>query len=200
MLRWQSERLSRTHADLLAQQRTRPAVRFFLSDLYAPRDFSRRDRDLERLAPILVRVLPSHVLHTLALALEMNVVTEQLDAGLAEQLAADDALTEPLVAAGIRRVRDYRERRRQIDLIREVGEDLDEIVATPGVYPALRLAAKPAELAGLGELQGLLERGFRAFRHMRGAAGFLGTIVGRELEILGRLENGHPRPFDLGSR
>ena len=49
---------------------------------------------------------------------------------------------------------------------------------------ALKMMRKPAELAGLGELQGFLERGYRAFSAMRGGAGeFVSIVVARERVI-----------------
>ena len=43
---------------------------------------------------------------------------------------------------------------------------------------------KPAELAGLDELQGFLERGYRAFGVMRGGASeFVSIVVARERAI-----------------
>ena len=48
MLRiWQSERLKKTHADILHSPLYGPACRFFLNDIYAAEDFSRRDNDIE---------------------------------------------------------------------------------------------------------------------------------------------------------
>jgi hypothetical protein len=35
---WQSERLSQTYADMLADDRSRPLCQFFMSDIYAARD------------------------------------------------------------------------------------------------------------------------------------------------------------------
>ena len=46
---WQMERLAQTHAALLASERYGPACRFFLSDLFAPRDFSQRDQGFQHL-------------------------------------------------------------------------------------------------------------------------------------------------------
>ena len=57
--------------------------------------------------------------------------------------------------------------------------------------PALEVArGKPAELAGLGELQKFLERGYSAFKGMRDPAKFVNTIVEREWDILKRLYAG----------
>ena len=52
---WQCERLLATHADLAAHPRYGPGVDFFVGDLYAPKDFSARDADIERAAQALIR-------------------------------------------------------------------------------------------------------------------------------------------------
>jgi hypothetical protein len=49
--RWQSARLARTYADLAAQPRYAPAVDYFLNDLYAPKDFTKRDAEMIRIYP-----------------------------------------------------------------------------------------------------------------------------------------------------
>lgn len=199
---WQARRLARTHADLLAHPRYRPAVQFFLSDLYAAKDFSQRDHKLVRISPMLARALSDNALHTMGLALEMNVVTEELDGALEKTLAESgfpEALSEATYARAYRRCGEAGKRRRQIELIREVGEDLDEIVTRPWIRRALRLAGRPARMSGLGDLHELLERGFDAFHRMRGAREFLDAIVGRELRIMDRIYARHPEPFDLAA-
>ena len=71
---WQSQRLAQTYADLLADPRSSPALRFFLSDLYAPRDFSQRDHDVERIYAFLSRVMPAQTLQLLT-----DVIAESPD-------------------------------------------------------------------------------------------------------------------------
>jgi hypothetical protein len=67
--RWQALRLARTYADLSASERHGPATAFFLSDLYGDRDFTERDRSLERAYPLLVKVLPDAALLPVARAI-----------------------------------------------------------------------------------------------------------------------------------
>src|SRR5215207_1629077 len=55
---WQSARLRRTYADLADSPRYGAAIRFFQQDLYGVRDFSRRDADLARIVPMMVRMAP----------------------------------------------------------------------------------------------------------------------------------------------
>ncbi len=197
---WQVERLATTHADLLGNPRYRTAVRFFLDDLYGPMDFRQRDNELARISPMLARVLSENALRTMGRALEMNILTEEVDAAIERSLSDlgfPDTLDEEVYVRALRRCDDADKRRRQIELIREVGEDLDEIVSRPWIERALKMARRPASLSGLGDLHQLLERGFYAFHGMRGADEFLEAIVGRELEILERIQDRHPRPFRL---
>ena len=49
---WQSQRLQQTYSDLHATQRYRPAVDFFVNDLYGSPDLSRRDDQLLRVYPV----------------------------------------------------------------------------------------------------------------------------------------------------
>ena len=61
----------------------------------------------------------------------------------------------------------------------------------------LKLMRRPAHMAGLGDLQDFLERGFESFREMKGADEFLATLRGREEKILSRLFSGEPEPFSI---
>jgi hypothetical protein len=79
---WQAGRLARTHADLLASPRFGAAAKFFLTDLYGPKDFSSRDEEVERILPLLTRMLPASALHTVALAVELDALSEALDSAV----------------------------------------------------------------------------------------------------------------------
>jgi len=198
--RWQAQRLARSYADLLASERYRPAAEFFLTDLYGEKDFTKRDQDVERMYPSMVKVLPDAALHTIALAVEVDVLSAELDQALWEvltgELGVKERITEAQYAEGFRRCANLPQRRRQVQLIRRVGDDLDAVVAKPMLYQVLKLARKPAQMAGFAELHDFLERGFSAFRHMGGAEEFLETIVSRETRLLERIFSGHPRPFE----
>ena len=196
---WQSERLQRTHADLLHNPRYKPAVEFFLEELYGNKDFSRRDSDVERAAPLLIKTMPANVLHTLAMGIELNVLSHELDAKLLQVLIQDlgvkEQITETVYAKAYRLCDNYAQRARQIELIDILGKDLDRAVHNPFVYAAVLMSKGPAHLAGFGQLHEFIESGFKAFRHMGGSQEFLQTIVGREQQILDRTYSGHPHPF-----
>lgn len=197
---WQAQRLARTYADLVADPRYAPATAFFLSDVYGERDFTERDRTIQRVMPLIRKTLPEASLAPIEQAMELHELTTALDATLCEVLVGEvgmtDSLTEAAYAEGYRRCRNRQQRERQIELLLAVGKHLDRVVAKPMLRHMLYLARRPARLAGFGDVQEFLERGFKSFKHMGGAAEFIRTIESREQTILDRLFAGHPRPFD----
>jgi hypothetical protein len=199
--KWQALRLARTYADLSASERYAPATAFFLSDLYGERDFTERDLSLERAYPVLVKILPNAVILPVAWAIELHALTAELDRALCKALQVQGritgGITESAYASAYRYCANPRLRQRQIDLLLAVGERLDRVVGKPLLRRLLRMARKPAHAAGFAQLQDFLERGLSAFKHMRGASGFLATIARRETQISERLFAGATHPFDL---
>ena len=56
--RYQQRRFAHTYDDLLKTSRYGPAARFFLDELYGPRDYSERDAQFARVVPALARLSP----------------------------------------------------------------------------------------------------------------------------------------------
>ncbi|MFT3849334.1 MAG: hypothetical protein QM739_11885 [Propionivibrio sp.] len=201
---WQAARLSRSYPDLLASERFGKAARFFLSDLYGPKDFSSRDEEVERIMPLLLSILPLSALQTLSLAIEVDALSEEFDAAMIAELgkagcfksACDiDAISDAAYAKAYRKVGRRLDRERQIDLIGATGKALDRLAKKPLLTTLLRIMRGPAHLAGLGDLHEFLESGFDAFRHMGDAHKFLDTIDTRERRVLENLFGGATRPF-----
>lgn len=202
---WQSRRLAHTHADLLRSPRYQPAAKFFLEELYGDRDFRQREHDLAYIAPMMIRILPAGVLHTTALALELNALSYELDAAMTRTLIVDfhfqEALDEATYIAAYRRCARYDLRRHQVDLVEQLGQDLEKIVHKHFIHTALKLAKTPARLAGVGELHRFLDAGFHAFRHMGAdAETFVATITRRERTIMEQISAGHPHPLALNEK
>jgi hypothetical protein len=181
--RWQSRRLAATYADFSAQPRYHDATRFFLEDLYGPKDFSRRDDAMLRILPTMARLLPKNAVETAALAIELDALSESLDHRVAKALPAG-AITQESYAEANRAACGRDEREHQIELIVAVGKRLDALVRKPLVLGTLQLMRQPARATGLTDLQDFLERGFRAFRAMHGAHEFLRALREREMAIL----------------
>jgi hypothetical protein len=198
---WQAERLARTYADLLEQPRYRSACLFFLEDIYAARDFSQRDHDLETMYDFMRRFVPDAVSRPAALTIKLHRMTEVLDRQLLDvlvnQLGVTDSITVEQYAEGYRRCDNYRERVEQIDAIIEICEHIDGIVRNRITGPALSIAKRPLRGAGYGEVVTFLERGYDSFKRMHGSRHFRKTLQEREMGILDRFYANDPEPFRL---
>jgi hypothetical protein len=193
---WQARRLRQTYADLAVQARYADAIQFFEKDLYGNPDFARRDADLARVVPVMVRMLPEKVIETVAHAVELNALSHELDASLLPCLPRSGvAFSVAEYCEAYRRMGRREDRERQITLIAEVGAALDAHVRKPLVGAALGMMRKPAQIAGFGLLHDFLDRGFTAFRNMRGAHDFLSVVVGRETSLMERIMLGDCAPF-----
>ena len=195
--RWQAARLRKSFALILENPKMRSAGEFFLTDLYADKDFSARDRDVAKILPLMARILPQSLLLAAVDTIELAVLSQAFDLAMAQQIhlnkKADIDLQDYIQA--YRKVGCRRLRKHQIDLIIRVGKNLDAAVQKHGVYQLLKASRTPARLAGLHELQGFLERGFEAFDQMGGADEFLEMVSASEYEISQRLFDGHKNPF-----
>jgi hypothetical protein len=183
---YQARRFERTYADLLANPRYQAAARFFLEELYGPHEFGARDAQFARIVPPLVRLFPEEIVGTVATLARLHALSESLDDEMARQL---DTAT-PDAAAYVRswqRTGRADDRQRQIELTLEIGKALERYTRNPVLKGALRMMRRPAQAAGLGELQRFLEAGFDTFGAMRGAAEFLGTVRERELALCAAL-------------
>jgi hypothetical protein len=194
---WQRQRLAETYADLIYQKRYRAAGEFFLNELYGGLHFRERDQEMERVLPAMVRMLRDDMLLVLAEAFELQSLSLQFDMDM----------TRLLREAGWRKLdpERYRElyrscgraadRKRQIDLIRHLGLQLNELVHHRLVLMLIRMLRGPARAAGFGKLQGFLEEGLQAFREMGDGTDFILTIWHREAIIMSRLLEGDGDPF-----
>ena len=196
---WQAERLARTYADLLDQPRYRPACLFFLEDIYAARDFSQRDHDLEKMYDFMRRFVPDAVSRPAALTINLHRMTEHLDSQLLEvlvnQLGVTDSITVEQYAEAYRRCDNYQARVDQIDDIVNICNHIDDIVRNPVTGPALKIAKRPLRAAGYGEVVEFLESGYDSFKRMHGSHHFRKTLRDRELEALDRMYANDPDPF-----
>lgn len=182
---FQAARLGRTHADLLESPRTAPAARFFLTDLYGSKDLSKLDADVRKVVPTMQRLLPAAGLETVADAIELEALSEDLDATMVAALGSEvGTLAAASYGRAYCKVDRRKDRERQIDLIDKLGRSLDRLVHQPFIGTALSMMRRPAKFAGLGDLQDFLQRGYAAFRKLGGAGEFLNLIVSRERRLL----------------
>ena len=174
----QQDRFRRAYDDLLANPRYAGAARFFLDELYGPRDFAQRDAQFQRIVRPLVKLFPAEVVDTVRQLSELHALSEQLDTRMARELPTQ--LTPADYVRAWQTVGEPAAREKQIQLTLRVGRLLDVYTRKPLLRGMLRMMRGPASAAGLADLQGFLECGFDTFRAMRGAEHFLTSIEHRE--------------------
>jgi hypothetical protein len=142
------------------------------------------------------RLLPREALRALMLAIELEIISQELDAEVVRGLPAGP-ITVAGYAQGYRSAGRRPDRERQIELTGMIGGYLDHVVRKPIIRALVRLARGPAHAAGFGTLQEFLERGLDAFEAMHGAGEFLSTIRDREVRAMERVFAGTPDPFEF---
>ena len=183
---YQQQRFAHTYGDLLDSERYRDAARFFLDDLYGPRDFSERDDQFARVVPALVRLFPQEIVETVYTLARLHALSERLDSTMASFLV-DAVVDAPAYMLAWQRTGDAVGREDQIALTLAIGASLDRLTRKPLLRRSLHLMRGPARAAGLADLQRFLESGFDAFRAMQGAQEFLATVGSRERALAAAL-------------
>ncbi|HRQ37390.1 MAG TPA: hypothetical protein PLD25_05700 [Chloroflexota bacterium] len=200
---WQVGRLAQTHDDLLRSKRYGRACQFFLSDIYGAKDFSQRDTDAENVYRTMRKYLPERLLTTMGKTIQLNQITQQLDSHLLDvlvnQLGMTDTLTAEMYAAAYRLCDNYETRQKQLVMVLDVGRGVDNLTRIPMIGMVLRAARHPATRSGWSELQDFMERGFAAFKEMRGADQFLAIVEQRERQILDQIFANAPHPFSIAN-
>jgi hypothetical protein len=197
--RWQRQRLAETYADLLAEEQYAAAGHFFLEEIYGGLEFRERDQQVARVLPAMARMLPEHMLQTMAGAFELQALSLELDMDMARHMAAAGLLD--LDATSYRRIYQLtgreRDRQQQIELIRQLGLELLELVRHRLVLNLIQLLRWPARAAGFRRLQDFLEQGLWAFRKMQEGQHFVLTVHRREHAIMKNLRAGSDQPFEV---
>lgn len=195
---FQAKRFAGTYSDLLSSAVYGSAARFFLEDLYSDKDYSQRDAQFSRIAGALQRIFPQQVVSTAVALAELHLLTEELDWQMAAtwrlHTATPDKTDFARYIACWRDIGRTDDRMHQLEMVVNVGRDLDRLTRTPGLRLMLRMMRGPARAGGMGSLQSFLESGFDTFANMTGkgssGAQFLNTIRTRESSWIQRLSAG----------
>jgi hypothetical protein len=180
--RLQEQRFRGTYADVLRHPTQGPAARFFLDELYGDHDFRERDAQFARIATAIERLFPEAVAELAVDLAEMHALTETLDHALATHwLEADSNTSSALRYVQAWRATGQRQaRERQLAVVQHMGIELQRLTRSRSLLVMLKMMRKPAQAAGLSNLQRFLETGFAAFGALGDARPFLHTVTTRE--------------------
>lgn len=197
---WHSQRIGKTYSDIAVIPRFHDAVRYFQNDMYGPKDYAQRDRDVQKIYPIIEKLLPNRFLEILTHVMELNALTMQLDEAQAlalQEMSDFNPIEADAYAQAYRVSAPKADRAKQIDLVLSVGEELNQISGKSYLGGVLKLSKKPAHKLGIGDLHSFLDNGYRAFMKMKDATPFINTIRARETQILDNIFDAVEQPFDI---
>jgi len=198
---WQAERLKTTHQDLYQHPGYHTGLEFLLSDLYAPAGMTRRDDNVDRIFPKMVKWLPDHLLGTFSGLVELNLVTQSLDLELAEWFHQNGRDTSSITTKdwceGYRASGQLEIRKRQLELVSITGQQMDRYVRNRSLGWLLSMTRGAAERAELADLHGFIHRGYTAFRKMDKVDLLIARLISREQRVMENVLAGHPEPFSL---
>jgi hypothetical protein len=180
---WQTERLLITHEDLWHSKRFKPAMQFFVDELYGPRDYSQRDIELARVVPKMAKILPNKGLVSLEAALRLNSLSLELDIALVKELGNGE-INRSNYFDCYRKSNNQSKREEQIQLLENLGLDLEQVVKISGISAILMISRKPAKVAGVKSLHEFLEKGFKSFKKLGEVRDFIEPIINRERELM----------------
>lgn len=186
---FQSRRLRRDFADLVADPQYTQAGEFFFDEMYGPRDYGKRDSGARRLHHFL-HIVPGVQLHHVQQVLELLELTNKLDEKMVNCLLAIDAplnFDEPTYEHAYRYADNYDDRLRQLDLIAASTSDVHVLTRFPLLGTTLKRSGLLARMAGFEELHRFLVKGFEALQDMQDVDYFVDTIYDRELDRLNRI-------------
>jgi hypothetical protein len=191
---YQSRRFAATYRDLIEGHGPyRAASNFFLTELYGDADYARRDAQFSRIAGAIQRLLPKTAVETAVSLAKLHLLTERLDQSLGlfwlqMPTASKTAGIHTRYCLAWRQTGQRQMREFQLQVVLEIGRDLDQLTRTAGLRTALKMMRRPAQAAGLADLQHFLELGFDIFatlgREKGGASEFLGIIHQRESALI----------------
>ncbi len=196
---WQMAYLLTFFADLHERPGYGEAIDYTVSDL-AGVGISDRDRDLERAAPAITRLLPRKALETIAIAAELNARVLELNLGIFGRLRGDGALpaevSERAYCIACREASTLDECIELVHLATELGGTLKTLVKMPLLGALLRTMRAPAHAAGFGALQQFLQDGYTKFREIPDIDHFLQEIDTRMTAVFEAIYTGDLHELD----
>ncbi len=183
---WQIAYTLPFYAEFHENPETAAAVEFVISDLIGT-GVSARDADLERVIPVMVRLLPEKALHALASAMQLNARALAINLDICRQLSdridASGHISERDYCAAFRQSTTLEECLELIELTIDLGHALKKLVRSRLLGTLLHAMHHPAHAAGFGAMQDFLEKGYSAFHTIDQVDHFLGQFGKRMIEV-----------------
>ena len=192
---FQSDRLSRTYADLMANPEYQKMARFFFGKLYAPDDFAFRDQSIKTLHRVLKGAVYSGMVSAVGLVIELHEFSDRLDDRMVEEMIRQEVGEDMDLAqyAEIYRALDNEDERvYQIELIGRVTRAFHKLSHKWMVGVSLKTVRATARILGMGRIMDFVGEGYDAFKTIKDIDPLIETILQREFAWHDALLRGDP--------
>lgn len=173
---WQYDYMMQFATEALRAEEHREALEFIVEEM-AGAHVVERDDQLGQVAPVMARVLPHRLLDALTAVMTNNTRVLELSLSVMNELKSGVSLRKRIhesdYRAALQQFSSYDEFAGLLQTTMDMGDVAKSAVRSRWVGTALRMMNRPAHAAGFGELQQILERGYRTFRDIPDADEFL---------------------------
>ncbi len=182
---FQQRRLLHAYEDLRSNPEYDQIGKFFFEELYAPEDFSFRDKSIKKLRKVLSGAVYKGMLNAVSMVIELHELSDRLDDQMVEKMLEkdiDENMTMDQYKMVYRLLDNYDERIYQIKLSVDVNRVFHRLSKKWIVGVSLKTVRAASHMLGVGEIMDFVNRGYEAFRKIDNIDEFVNIIETREIE------------------
>lgn len=198
---WQQQRMQHIHSQLCTPPHHHAAKRFFFSHLYNFDMLSQLAQQLSLAVQQKIKLerwLPSEVLATLQTALQLAMLTLELDQQLAQQLIKQQlSVSDTNILSIYPALQQTNARHEQIQLLEKLVLKLHKFAHSYLLRSALRLGRNKIQQRGFTFLYQYIDDGFQIMRLHRESKTFLLKLLHQEQHFIDYLVNAKPTTLQL---
>ncbi len=202
---WQKKRMQHIHADIFAVPAHHLITQYFLEQLYSGTDFDVLAEQCERVlsaAKVFEGLFPDSAVRTALKATKLAVLAIELDHQLAQLMDhdllddhQDPAINDQHMIQLYRQADQAEARFHQLELLDELGLNLDKYVRSKVIFGIFRLSKGMTQRYQLNALYTFMNDGFAAMKPLKSAEVFFGEFTQAERDVIDEINSGNPNPF-----
>jgi len=180
---FQSERMSRTYADLKQNPEYHRIGKFFFDEIYGPMDFTIRDASIRKLHKALEGRIDGNILSAVDMVFDLQELSEELDDRLVERMnirGYGPELNANQYETIYRDLDNFDQRMTQVEMATDAVAEFHRFSKKWIVGISLKTARSASRVMGLGRIMDFIYEGYSAFHSINDIQSFTDTIRSRE--------------------
>lgn len=199
---WQKQRIEHTHQAHFSIPSHQLMAQYFLNRLYGGPDFDAVAQQIERLMKYAHKAenfIPENAILTGTKGVKLAILAVKLDVDVAQTLLADypaeQAIDDEMMRVTYLKLDQAEPRLEQMDLLDDLGYNLDKYMRSIIVYSAFKMCKGVAHRHNFQTMYEFMQDGFLAMKPLKSAEHFVKTFTATERDIISRVHRGDLQPF-----